>query len=62
VTVGANILAGLAPEAILSAVNKMVRNKSDWTSPFGDGKASERIVNVVESALRREIDLSEFES
>jgi UDP-N-acetylglucosamine 2-epimerase (non-hydrolysing) len=62
VTAGANILAGLAPEAILSAVNDMVHNKSDWTSPFGDGKASERIVNVVESALRREIDLSEFEN
>lgn len=48
---GANILAGTSPDAILEAVHRMRAVERVWENPFGDGKASERIVDVVVEAL-----------
>jgi len=45
--VGANILAGAAPEKILECSQIMLGRKNNWTNPFGDGKAGERIVNII---------------
>ena len=46
--VGANIVAGYRPKDILRAAQRMVRKPRRWKNPFGDGKASERILRVVE--------------
>ncbi len=48
---GANMLAGTSPDAIIKAVNRMRDVERVWENPFGDGKASERIVDVVTAAL-----------
>jgi UDP-N-acetylglucosamine 2-epimerase (non-hydrolysing) len=46
--VGCNIIAGTDPSRVLSAVDKMLLLAShDWANPFGDGKSSVRIVDVL---------------
>ena len=45
--VGSNALAGTTPERILELVGEMLNKDRDWENPFGDGKAGERIVDVV---------------
>lgn len=44
ITLGANMLAGVEPENILSCANQMIVAPKEWDSPFGDGCAGERIV------------------
>jgi len=44
--IGANRLAGTAPERIRSAASEAANRRSDWPIPFGDGKAAERIVDA----------------
>jgi UDP-N-acetylglucosamine 2-epimerase (non-hydrolysing) len=51
VEVGANILAGAAPEKILECARLMLRKKNDWENPFGDGTASRKIVKILEDKL-----------
>ena len=46
--VGANILAGASPDRILECSHAMLARKNDWENPFGDGKAAERIVDILE--------------
>ena len=45
---GANILAGSYPERIYNCVETMLARTVGWQNPFGDGKASERIINIIE--------------
>jgi UDP-N-acetylglucosamine 2-epimerase (non-hydrolysing) len=45
--VGSNVLAGADAERILAAAKVMGAKVGGWCNPFGDGKASERIVNVL---------------
>jgi UDP-N-acetylglucosamine 2-epimerase (non-hydrolysing) len=47
IEVGANILAGASLDKILDCVEIMLNRKSEWANPFGDGKASERIVKII---------------
>jgi len=47
--VGSNILAGTIPEKILESTKTMLMRKNSWQNPFGDGKAGERIVSIIES-------------
>lgn len=47
VHVGANVLAGADPAAIVAAAKDMVGRARDWPNPFGDGKSGERIVEIV---------------
>jgi UDP-N-acetylglucosamine 2-epimerase (non-hydrolysing) len=49
VHVGANCLSGLQPDEIVSAARQMATKSGVWESPFGDGKAAERIVSAVHS-------------
>lgn len=49
--IGANVLAGTNPERIVEAVETMLRASRDWPNPFGDGRAAQRIVNIVEREL-----------
>ncbi|MFP3910376.1 MAG: non-hydrolyzing UDP-N-acetylglucosamine 2-epimerase [Archaeoglobaceae archaeon] len=49
INVGANTLAGADPERILDSVKKMLGVTNNWENPFGDGKAGERTVEIVEN-------------
>ncbi len=46
--VGSNILAGTIPEEILKKTEMMVDAKREWLNPFGDGKAGERIIKIIQ--------------
>jgi UDP-N-acetylglucosamine 2-epimerase (non-hydrolysing) len=45
--VGANTLAGTEPQRILERAKIMIDNGRSWSNPFGDGRAGERIVNIL---------------
>jgi len=47
--IGSNILAGSNPEKILECVEHMVKRKKDWESPFGDGKAAIRMLDIMQN-------------
>ena len=47
IELGVNILAGTNPEKIIDCAEKMLSFKGTWGEPFGDGKAAERIVDIV---------------
>lgn len=47
VLVGSNIVAGTVPDAIVQAAVKILQKKRNWKNPFGDGKASWRILNIL---------------
>ena len=46
--VRSNILAGTNAESIVSKTKEMMKGDNNWGNPFGDGKAGERIVEIVE--------------
>ncbi|HLB69893.1 MAG TPA: UDP-N-acetylglucosamine 2-epimerase (non-hydrolyzing) [Candidatus Methanoperedens sp.] len=46
--VGSNMLAGTDPAKIVECAKKMLTRDNGWKNPFGDGKAAERIVKVME--------------
>lgn len=45
--VGANMLAGAAPEKIVDCTRLMLNKRSTWINPFGDGTAGDIIVRVL---------------
>jgi UDP-N-acetylglucosamine 2-epimerase (non-hydrolysing) len=45
--VGANVLAGTEPKEILEKAKMMIDAKRDWENPFGDGRAANRIINII---------------
>jgi UDP-N-acetylglucosamine 2-epimerase (non-hydrolysing) len=47
IDVGANILAGAAAGKIVECTATMLGRKKDWDNPFGDGKAAERIIDII---------------
>jgi UDP-N-acetylglucosamine 2-epimerase (non-hydrolysing) len=47
VAVGANLVTGVEPEAIIEGAARMIGRKGGWSNPFGDGRAGERIVEFV---------------
>jgi UDP-N-acetylglucosamine 2-epimerase (non-hydrolysing) len=47
VEVGSNALAGTEPEMIVKYAREMLVRSNGWGNPFGDGKAAERIFEVV---------------
>jgi UDP-N-acetylglucosamine 2-epimerase (non-hydrolysing) len=47
IEVGANTLAGTEPQIILKKVREMIQKERNWKSPFGDGKASQRIIRIL---------------
>ena len=48
IKVGANVLAGIAPLRILDRVKQMFTLRCAWVNPFGDGNASQKIVDLCE--------------
>jgi len=51
IEVGSNILVGTETRKILNGVKKMLNTKRNWKNPFGDGKAGEKIVNILKNKL-----------
>ena len=49
--VGSNILSGTDPKKIIACVHIMLEKKRRWKNPFGDGKAGERIVQILKNEL-----------
>jgi UDP-N-acetylglucosamine 2-epimerase (non-hydrolysing) len=47
VEVGSNVIAGTAPDEVLTATREMLERTRDWPNPFGDGTAAEQIVDTV---------------
>lgn len=47
ITVGANQLVGLDIDLLTRAVPEMLSRPTTWENPFGDGRAAERILEVV---------------
>jgi UDP-N-acetylglucosamine 2-epimerase (non-hydrolysing) len=47
VDVGANAIAGTDPEKIVGLARKMVKRKRNWKNPYGNGRSSERIINLL---------------
>jgi len=45
--VGSNLLVGTDPVRILEGVKSMMKKEPNWKNPFGDGKVSKRIVDVL---------------
>jgi UDP-N-acetylglucosamine 2-epimerase (non-hydrolysing) len=45
--VGSNILAGTDPERIFQAAKTFFEGKKSWTHPFGEGKAAQKILDVI---------------
>lgn len=50
VSVGANTVVGTAPDNIVEGARSQLDKPTDWESPFGDGNAAERILDVVLSS------------
>ena len=48
--VGANILAGDSPDKIMACAETMLVRERKWANPFGDGRAAEKIVNIITAA------------
>lgn len=55
VDVGANRLAGTDPDTILDRTLKTVDDVGDWENPFGDGKATDRILEPLLDASVPEV-------
>lgn len=47
VLVNSNIIAGVKSDEVVAAIEKNSEIKRDWRNPFGDGKASKKIVDRV---------------
>jgi len=47
IQVGANLLAGTNDKKILESVKNMLKKRTNWKNPFGNGKSSERIVRII---------------
>lgn len=49
--VGSNVLAGAVPERIVEEAGRMLGVRRDWPNPFGDGKAGQRIVEILKRSF-----------
>jgi UDP-N-acetylglucosamine 2-epimerase (non-hydrolysing) len=49
--VGSNVLAGTEPKEIVKKVDFMLNKECSWPNPFGDGKAGQRIVEILREKI-----------
>jgi UDP-N-acetylglucosamine 2-epimerase (non-hydrolysing) len=61
ITVGANRIAGVDPDRILAQSLAADSTPRSWPNPFGDGRAAERIIDVVEHVLAHGVALAHHE-
>lgn len=52
IEVGANILVGTESKTILKGVEKMLNVDRNWYNPFGDGKASKKIIEIIRNNFK----------
>lgn len=45
--VGSNMIAGVQPENVMAAVEEMLSRPREWENPYGDGHASERMIDLM---------------
>lgn len=45
--VGSNVLAGTSPDSIIEKTKVMLQKPASWKNPFGNGKAGQRIIEIV---------------
>lgn len=50
IEVGSNILSGTDESRIIRSVESMLKRKEIWINPFGDGKAGDRILEILKEA------------
>jgi UDP-N-acetylglucosamine 2-epimerase (non-hydrolysing) len=50
VRVGANMVAGVQPEMVVTCAERMYSVPRDWPNPFGDGRSFCRILDAVQAA------------
>ena len=50
VSVGANTVVGTVPDDIVEGARTQLSKPTNWEAPFGDGKAAERILDIVLSS------------
>jgi UDP-N-acetylglucosamine 2-epimerase (non-hydrolysing) len=50
--VGSNVLAGADPHEIVKKTRLMLNKDSNWGNPFGDGKAGNKIVEILTEKFR----------
>lgn len=53
IRIKSNILAGVKAKRIQSAFQKMMKAKNNWKSPYGGGKASEKIIQALLKNLKK---------
>jgi len=51
IEVGSNIIVGLETDSVIKGIGKMINKKKNWKNPFGDGKASTRMIATVRKCL-----------
>jgi UDP-N-acetylglucosamine 2-epimerase (non-hydrolysing) len=47
--VGANVIAGVDPQTIVNAAEIMMEKPRSWKNPFGNGKAGDQIIRILNS-------------
>jgi UDP-N-acetylglucosamine 2-epimerase (non-hydrolysing) len=47
VDVGANLVVGVEPKDIVEGANRMMKAEKDWDNPFGDGTATEKMLDTL---------------
>jgi len=52
--VGSNILAGTDPHGIVKKTEHMLARNKEWVNPFGDGKAGERIIQILSERMLKD--------
>jgi len=57
VLVGANVLVGSDPEAMVNGVAKMLESDRNWTNPFGEGGVGKKIAEVLVEKLEEPWEL-----
>ena len=55
VEIGANMIGGVRRQTILPAIEIMLKKEPNWLNPFGDGRASEKIINHIVSRSKKEL-------
>lgn len=57
VAVGANVIVGRSPEALVEAYGDVEAIERNWENPFGDGKTAVRVIDCCEQAFGLESSL-----
>jgi len=55
IEVGSNVLAGVNQNNILRCTRQMYSKKNLWKNPFGNGKAGEKIIEILQDHQNKDI-------